>query len=81
MKLRYSVFACLALNINIIASEQATVLEQMSVTATKIEKATKDVSESIAVVDQKTIEDKNILNVQDALQPPFPLTHNYNLLN
>lgn len=68
MKLRYSVFACLALNINIIASEQATVLEQMSVTATKIEKATKDVSESIAVVDQKTIEDKNILNVQDALQ-------------
>jgi iron complex outermembrane recepter protein len=51
MKLRYSVFACLALNINIIASEQATVLEQMSVTATKIEKATKDVSESIAVVD------------------------------
>lgn len=33
-----------------------------------MKKLIKDVSESIAVVDQKTIEDKNILNVQDALQ-------------
>ena len=40
----------------------------MSVTATKIATPTKEVSESIFVVDEKTIEDKNMLNVQDALQ-------------
>lgn len=67
MKLKYSIFALIALNANLLANEVVT-LEQMSVTATKIEKATKEISESIAVVDEKTIEDKNILNIQDALQ-------------
>ncbi|CAM3943930.1 TonB-dependent receptor [Arcobacter cloacae] len=67
MKLKYSIFALIALNASLLADEVVT-LEQMSVTATKIEKATKEISESIAVVDEKTIEDKNILNIQDALQ-------------
>ena len=67
MKLKYSLFALIALNANLLANEVVT-LEQMSVTATKVERATKDISESIAVVDEKTIEDKNILNIQDAIQ-------------
>lgn len=67
MKLKYSLFALIAINANLLANEVVT-LEQMSVTATKVERATKDISESIAVVDEKTIEDKNILNIQDAIQ-------------
>jgi iron complex outermembrane receptor protein len=67
MRLKYSIFALIALNANFLSAETIN-LEQMSVTATKVEKATKEISESIAVVDEKTIEDKNILNIQDALQ-------------
>lgn len=67
MKLRYSIFALLAINANLFSNELVN-LEQMSVTATKIATPTKEVSESISVVDEKTIEDKNMLNVQDALQ-------------
>ena len=67
MKLKYSIFALLAINTYSLSAETA-ILEQMSVTATKIETATKDVSQSIAVVDEKEIEDKNILNIPDALQ-------------
>jgi len=43
-------------------------LDTLSVTATKIATATKDISQSIAVVDEKTIEDKNILNIQEAIE-------------
>ena len=43
-------------------------LDTLSVTATKIKTGTKDVSQSIAVVDEKTIEDKNILNIQEAIE-------------
>lgn len=67
MKFRYPIITLLAINANLFSNELVN-LEQMSVTATKVEKATKEVSESIAVVDEKTIEDKNILNIQDALQ-------------
>lgn len=67
MKLKYSIFALLAINTYSLSSEMA-ILEQMSVTATKVEKATKDVTQSIAVVDEKTIEDKNILNIQQAIE-------------
>jgi iron complex outermembrane receptor protein len=67
MRLKYSIFACLLLHSNIVAQDRIS-LDTVSVTATKYEKATKYISESIAVVDEKTIEDKNILNVQDALQ-------------
>ena len=67
MKFKYSIFALLAINANLFSNELIN-LEQMSVTATKIATPTKEVSESIFVVDEKTIEDKNMLNVQDALQ-------------
>lgn len=67
MKFKYSIFALLAINANLFSNELVN-LEQMSVTATKIATPTKEVSESIFVVDEKTIEDKNMLNVQDALQ-------------
>ena len=43
-------------------------LDSLSVTATKIATGTKEVSQSIAVVDAKTIEDKNILNIQEAIE-------------
>ncbi len=43
-------------------------MDELSVTATKVATPTKDISQSIAVVDEKTIEDKNVLNVQDALE-------------
>src|SRR5574344_1208366 len=67
MRLKYSIFACILLHSNIVAQDRIS-LDTVSVTATKYAKATKDISESITVVDEKTIEDKNILNVQDALQ-------------
>lgn len=67
MKFKYSIFALLAINANLFSNELIN-LEQMSVTATKIATPIKEVSESIFVVDEKTIEDKNMLNVQDALQ-------------
>lgn len=67
MKIKYSlaVLACLS---TYAYSQNAIELDTLSVTATKIEKPTKEVSESISVVDEKTIEDKNILNVQQAIE-------------
>lgn len=67
MKLRYSIFALIALNVNLLANDVIN-LDKMSVTATKIATPTKEISESIAVIDEKTIEDKNILNIQEAIQ-------------
>ncbi len=49
-------------------SSQDFFLDPLSITATKISTATKDISQSIAVVDEKTIEDKNILNIQEAIE-------------
>lgn len=43
------------------------VLDSMSVTATKVERETKEVPQSVAVVDSKEIEEKNVLNVKDAI--------------
>ena len=67
MNLKYSIFAILAINANLLANDVIN-LDKMSVTATKIETPTKEITESIAVVDEKTIEDRNILNIQDAIQ-------------
>ena len=67
MKLKYSIFAILAINASLLANDVVN-LDKMSVTATKVATPTKEISESISVVDEKTIEDKNMLNVQDALQ-------------
>ncbi len=65
MKIRYSLAALLAVS-SIHAQEVS--LDSISVTATKVSTATKDISQSIAVVDEKTIEDKNILNIQEAIE-------------
>ncbi len=71
-KLKSSVIvATLLYSVNastILSANEEIVLDSMSVTATKIKTATKDVSQSIAVVDEKTIEDKNILNIQQAIE-------------
>lgn len=65
MKVKYSLAALLAIaSLN----AQEILLDTASVTATKIATPTKDISQSIAVVDEKTIEDKNILNVQEAIE-------------
>lgn len=65
MNIKYSLITLLALS-SLNAEEIS--LETVSVTATKIATPTKDVSQSIAVVDEQTIEDQNILNVQEAIQ-------------
>lgn len=43
------------------------ILDPVSITATKFERQTKDVPHAVSVIDSKTIEDKNVLNVKDAL--------------
>lgn len=65
MKVKYSLAALLAIS-SIHAQEVS--LDSISVTATKVSTATKDISQSIAVVDEKTIEDNNILNIQEAIE-------------
>jgi len=65
MKIKYSLITLLALTT--IHAEEVS-LEAISVTATKIATPTKNVSQSIAVVDEKMIEDNNILNIQEAIQ-------------
>ncbi len=65
MKVKYSLAAMLAIS-SIHAQEVS--LDSISVTATKVSTATKDISQSITVVDEKTIEDKNILNIQEAIE-------------
>ena len=45
MKIKYSIFTIMALNISLIANETIT-LEQMSITATKVQRATKEISEN-----------------------------------
>ncbi|MGB5964298.1 MAG: TonB-dependent receptor, partial [Sulfurimonadaceae bacterium] len=51
--------------IAVIAEE--IVLDSMSVTATKIERESKEVPQSVTVVDSQQIEDRNVMNVKDAL--------------
>lgn len=65
MKIRHSLVALLVISS---LNAQEVSLDQISITATKIATPTKDVSQSIAVVDEQTIEDKNILNVQEAIE-------------
>lgn len=66
MKFKYSIIALASLFATQSFAEKIQ-LDQLSVTATKIEKATKDVSQSIAVVDSKEIDDKNILQASEVL--------------
>jgi len=55
---------CAALSLH----AEEVVLDELSITATKIATPTKEISQSIAVVSEKTIEDKNVLNIQEALE-------------
>lgn len=52
---------------SLLLNAEDIVIDPMSVTATKFERETKDVPQSIAVVDSELIEDKNVLNVKDAI--------------
>lgn len=66
MKIRLSLFTSILLGSSLLAN-QTVELEKVSVTATKVATASKDVSQSIAIVDEKEIQDKNILNIQEAI--------------
>ena len=52
----------------LLANAESIQLDNISVTATKVETGTKEVSQSIAVVNAQTIEDKNVLDVSSALE-------------
>ncbi|MBA3025573.1 MAG: TonB-dependent receptor [Sulfurimonas sp.] len=65
MKIKYSLVALATLSV---LNAQEVILDPISITATKIATATKDISQSIAVVDEQTIDDKNILNIQEAIE-------------
>ncbi|MDA7818471.1 TonB-dependent receptor [Sulfurimonas sp.] len=65
MKIKLSIAALLSISS---LNAQEISLDTISVTATKVATSTKDISQSIAVVDSKTIEDKNILNIQQAIE-------------
>lgn len=65
--LRYLCTTILVLLPSLAFSETVN-LDPVSVTATKIEKGTKEISQSISVTDAKTIEDKNVLNISEALE-------------
>lgn len=66
MKIKYSLFtmACLT---TFAYSNETIILDEVSVTATKIQRATKDVTQSLAVVGQEEIDDKNIINISEAI--------------
>ncbi len=65
MKIHHPLVAILAISS---LQAQDINLDTLSVTATKIATGTKEVSQAIAVIDEKTIEDKNILNINEAIE-------------
>ena len=65
MKIHHSLVTILALSS---LQAQDINLDTLSITATKIATGTKEISQSISVVDEKTIEDKNILNINEAIE-------------
>ncbi|NVJ52595.1 MAG: TonB-dependent receptor [Campylobacteraceae bacterium] len=66
MKIRLSVLTSILISTSLLANETVE-LEKVSVTATKVATESKNVSQSIAIVDEKEIQDKNILNIQEAI--------------
>jgi len=62
MFLGLSVVACSLL------AEETITIDPLSVTATKFERETKLVPQSVSVVDSEEIEERNVLNVKDALE-------------
>ncbi len=53
--------------VSVVSAETAD-LDSVTVTATKFERLSKEVPQSIAVVDSQEIEERNVLNVKDALE-------------
>lgn len=51
----------------VLSAGETISLDALSVTGTKFERETKAVPQSVAVVDSQEIEDRNVLNVKDAL--------------
>jgi len=49
-------------------SAETVTLDSVSVTATKFERETKQVPQSISVIDSEEIEERNVLNVKDVLE-------------
>jgi len=66
MKIRYSLIA-LGTIFTTACFADTLALDKLSVTATKVQRATKDVTQSIDVIDEKDIEDKNIIFASDAI--------------
>ncbi|WP_419764888.1 MAG: TonB-dependent receptor [Arcobacter sp.] len=66
MKLNYSLPTLLVL-LSANCYSQTISLDKLSITATKVQRATKDVTQSIDVVDEKDIEDKNIIFASEAI--------------
>ncbi|AXH15153.1 TonB-dependent receptor [Malaciobacter mytili LMG 24559] len=66
MKFRYSLYLLACFSATTYANDSYE-LDKLSVTATKVQRATKEVSQSLAVVDSKEIDDKNIINISEAL--------------
>jgi len=52
----------------VLAGAETVMLDPLSVTATKFERETKYVPQSVTVVDSEEIEDRNVLNVKDAIE-------------
>jgi iron complex outermembrane receptor protein len=65
MKISHSIVAILAISS---LHAQNINLDTLTVTATKIATGTKDISQAIAVVNEQTINDKNILNMNEAIE-------------
>ena len=51
-----------------LSAAETVSLDALSVTATKFERETKEVPQSVAVVDSEEIEARNVLNVKDAIE-------------
>lgn len=66
MKFRYSLYLLACFSATTYANESYE-LDKLSISSTKVQRATKEVSQSLAVVDSKEIDDKNIINISEAL--------------
>ncbi|MGA1931432.1 TonB-dependent receptor [Arcobacter sp. YIC-464] len=66
MKIKHSLFAIAYLS-SFAYSNDTITLDSISVTATKVQRATKEVTQSISVVSKEEIDDKNIINISDAI--------------
>lgn len=66
MKIKHSLFAMACLT-SFAYSNDTITLDSISVTATKVQRATKEVTQSISVVSKEEIDDKNIINISDAI--------------